>query len=125
MDIPINGEEYVCFSYDRFRELACAKYLLGSCDSKDNAYQVMKDQILCITDGKVCNRNNIELFIACCAEYAKKYHEECISIIDDLSDDGKDWFSEKNEILSRYYKSFDWRDGRDYTWVSFYPKMKF
>lgn len=124
MDIPINGEEYVCFSYDRFRELACAKYLLGSCDSKDNAYQVMKDQILCITDGKVCNRNNIELFIACCAEYAKKYHEECISIIDDLSDDGKDWFSEKNEILSRYYKSFDWRDGRDYTWVSFYDVIK-
>ena len=124
MDIPINGEEYICFSYDRFRELACAKHLLGSCDSKESAYQLIKDRILCITEGRVHNRSNIELFIACCAEYAKKYHEECISIVDVLDDDEQDWLSEKNEILSRYYKSFDWRDGRNYTWVSFYEVIK-
>lgn len=124
MDIPINGEEYVCFSYDRFRELACAKYLLESCDSKENAYHVIKDQILYIVEGRVQNRSNIELFIACCAEYAKKYHEECISVVDDLNDEEQDWFSEKNEILSRYYKSFDWRDGRNYNWETFYEVIK-
>lgn len=99
------NEEYYTFSYDQMNDYYCAKAIMAKAEDKSGVRKYLTEKILNICDGDIQNYADRDLFIDTCALYAKKYHEECINIIDQINDDNV-----KADLFSRYIESFEWRN---------------
>lgn len=115
-------EERFFFAYDQMNDYYCAKAILNQFTNKADLRKYLSDSVLRIQNGKALAIYNIDLFVNACALYSEKYGEECIDILDDLSDEDDIY-----EIFSRYLDSYQWRNGRnvnsDYIWeaINKYP----
>ena len=98
-------KERFYFTYDQMNDYYCAKAILDKYSDKTGIRQYLTENVLGIRNGKLENAWNIDLFVNACALYAAKFDEECIDIIDSLSDDYDKW-----SVFSRFIASFQWRD---------------
>lgn len=100
-----NDDEKIYFSYDQMNDYYCAKAILDLCGTKEEIRLHLSEKVLGIHEREVEKPWNIDLFVNVCALYSEKYSEECIDIIDEISDD-----IDREEIFSRYVSSFQWRN---------------
>ena len=103
-DAAYDGNEWYYFSYDQMNDYYCAREIMRMHDDKISLKKYIVDKVLEIKDGVLGNQGNTDLFINLCAIYAEKYKEECIDIIDGITDD-----IDRNEIFSKYILSYQWR----------------
>lgn len=108
-----NNKEYLYFAYDQMNDYYCAKAIFQKYNEKSDIRKYLCEKVLTIKNGNLQNPGNIDLFINSCALYADKYHEECIDIIDTLTDEDKEM------IFSQYIKSFQWRNRENIPVVQF------
>lgn len=104
----LNDTEYCYFGYNLFEDFIWAKVIIDKYSDKSCLKNYLIEDLLVIKNNKITNRLNFDIFIIVCSLYAEKYNEECIDIIDTLSDDLYD----KQEIINRYIDSFLWRKPR-------------
>lgn len=114
-----NGNDILRFSFDQMNDYYCAKVIFGMFESKEKIKKYLSDNVLGIHDGKLGDFENVDLFIAVCALYAKKYGEECIDIIDNIEED-----DDKKKVFNGYISSFHWRDGTFISAKSFTDMIK-
>lgn len=110
---PRGGQHYF-FSYDQMNDYFCAQEILKTYKDPQNIRQYLTNTILNIKNGAANNLGNTGLFVCACAIYAERYREECIDIIDQITDDYS-----KELIISDYIKSFLWRRSTSVTAESF------
>ena len=118
-DIAGNEEKYFYFSYDQMNDYFCAKEIFKIYKSKLEIRQYLSDNVLKIENKSVKNHGNIGLFVNVCAMYAEQFGEECIDIIDEISNE-----YDKQFILERYIQSFQWRRANSTTAESFKSILK-
>lgn len=97
-------KEIFYFAYDQMNDYFCAKAIFKTCNRGQEVRQYLTDNILHIRSNELGNYGNIGLFVNACALYAEKFGEECIDIIEQISDE-----NDKQIIISRYIGSFQWR----------------
>ena len=114
-----DGEEYYFFAYDQMNDYYIAKAILDTCTCREDVGDYLTKNILGINDGTLGNYGNIDLFVNVCALYAEKYGEECINIIDTLDDENDKW-----EVLSKYIRSFQWRNTKNISVDLIYDLLK-
>lgn len=103
-DSENNGEEVLYFSYDQMNDYYIARTIVSRIDSKEEVREYLAHKVLGIVDGQVMKFENIELFVNACALYMGKYGEECIEIIDDVTDE-----YDRKSLFEKYIESFQWR----------------
>lgn len=101
----VYGEtESYFLGYNLLENFICAKLIMEKYPDKKELKNYLQLKLLRIENGKITNFSNVDIFIVVCSLYAEKYKEECIDIIDNLSDD-----FEKHHIVESYINSFLWR----------------
>ena len=103
-DSFFDGKETFYFAYDQMNDYYCAKSIIKKYELQEDLRTYLSQTLLGIEDGKLKKPWNVDLFINVCALYVEKYGEECIDIIDALSED------DRSEIMDRYIDSFQWRE---------------
>lgn len=98
-------EIHYYFAYDQMNDYYCAKAIVQLFEDKKELRNFLSNTVLNIQNGKLNNTWNADLFVNACALYAERYGEECIDIIDVITDSYDSWM-----IFSRYIRSFQWRD---------------
>lgn len=106
-DYSDGKDEYYLFSYDQMLDYYSAKAIISEHDDQASFRKYLTENVLDIQNGKLGNPGNTDLFVMACAQYAMRYKEECIDIIDALKDK-----YEQADVFSRYVESFQWRDPR-------------
>ncbi|SFO03603.1 hypothetical protein SAMN04487831_106127 [Pseudobutyrivibrio sp. UC1225] len=101
-----HGEDIYFFSYDQMNDYYPAEYIFNK-TGKNELKPYLVDNFLGVMDGKISNPQNIDGFVYICALYAKKYGEECIDIIDLISDENS-----RVQVFSKYVKSLQWREDK-------------
>ena len=96
-------EQYFYLAYDQMNDYYCANVIFIKCNTKDEVRECLCEEILGIHAGTLKKYINIDLFINACALYADRYQEECIDLIDSLTNE------DKTLIFSKYVSSFQWR----------------
>ena len=97
--------EKIYFAYDQMNDYYCAKAILDMFRSKEDLRKYLAGKVLGIQDNKLEKTWNVDLFVNACVLYAEKYGEECIDIIDELSDE-----NDQRDVFSRYLTAFQWRN---------------
>ena len=100
-----NSIEHYYFAFDQMNDYYFAKAIIETHCNKDSVCNYLKETILDIKDDQLKKLWNVDLFVNACALYAEKYKEECIDIIDVLTDD-----EDKHYVFARYIDSFQWRN---------------
>lgn len=104
----VGGKEQYYFAYDQMIDYFCAKAIVAKYKTKEEIRSYLAKNILAITeDGDVKKSWNIDIYINVCALYADLFDEECIDIVDAVTD-----VFNRREIIERYIDSFQWRDSR-------------
>jgi len=103
-DYVFERKEELYFAYDQMNDYFCAKAIVNQAESMDDVRKKILNDILQVKDGKVGNFGNSDLFINVCILCMDKFGEECIDLIEKMSDD-----YEKYDLFSRYIQSFQWR----------------
>lgn len=99
-----DDQEELFFSFDQMNDYFCAETIFKSNHTKEEIQAYLLDNLLGIKNGKIEFYNNISIFINCCELYSKKFHEECLDIIDSI------WDEESLADVCKYYiDSFQWR----------------
>lgn len=106
-DSTFDNVEKLYFAYDQMNDYYCAKAIMDMCSTKNEVRKYLSEKVLGIENNKLGFSWNIDLFVNTCVLYAEKYGEECIDVIDALTEDEDRW-----EVFSRYVKSFEWRKTR-------------
>lgn len=102
----VNDEmEYYFFAYDQMNDYYCAKAILNAYNTREQVRDYLENRILEVENGTLNRYIDIDLFVNSCALYVEKYGEECIDIIDRITDENDKW-----QVFSRYVESFQWRD---------------
>lgn len=99
------GKEILYFAYDQMNDYFIAKAIVQQANSIDEIREKIIDDILQIKDGEINNFGNRDLFINISILCRNKFGEECIDLIDQINDS-----YEKDEFVSCYIKSFQWRN---------------
>jgi len=97
-----SGSDKYSFGYNLLGDFLLAKYIIKKYSDKNTLLSHMKDTVLKITDGRILGDTN--LFTIICGLYADKYNEECIGIIDSVTE-----VHDKYELAESYVRSFLWR----------------
>ena len=113
-----NVEKYH-FAYDQMNDYYCAKAIMDMCSTKAAVRTYLSEKVLGIENNILGFSWNIDLFVNTCVLYAEKYKEECIDIIDTLSEEDDRW-----EVFSRYLKSFEWRNPKELTGDAFIELLR-
>lgn len=100
----IKEKEVYDFSYNLLEDYMKAKSIINRGLSKDKLVEYIKKELLNIQEGVINRIWNIDIFIFISCFYFKKYNEDCIVIINEITDD----FCER-ELAERYIKSYAWR----------------
>lgn len=103
-DYELNGNNYLYFAFDQMNDYFMAKAILSKYQKKEQLRKYTVENVLGIVNGEFNNWQNEDLLVHICALYAEKYEEECISIIDAISNK-----TEKENLFRAYVKSFAWR----------------
>lgn len=101
----VAGVERYFFAYDQMNDYFFAKSLFSRNISETSIRKALYEDILQINDNNIVNLSNCDVFVSCCAFYARKFGKECIDLIDNLPEG-----FEKNHIIQSYIRSFVWRD---------------
>lgn len=104
-DYEYNDKTYVYFSFDQMNDYFSAKTVFSMLQTEGEIRQYVKENVLCVSDGKIKNFEKESLFIHICALYAEKFGKECIDIIDLINDK-----YDKMNLFKAYIESFEWRD---------------
>lgn len=118
-DTVYNDEEHLYFAYDQMNDYYCAKAIIAAHNDKDELRQFLTEGVLGIHNNELKHSWNVDLFVNACALYAEKYGEECIDIIDILTDINDKW-----TVFSKYLNSFQWRDKRYIPGSKLYDYLK-
>ena len=102
--------EKLYFAYDQMNDYYCAKAIMDMYSTKEAVRKYLSEKVLRIENNRIEFFWNIDLFIDTCVLYAEKFGEECIDIIDELTEDDN-----KREIFSRYVSTFQWRNPGDFS----------
>lgn len=101
--------EYYYLSYNLLDDFACAyKIITKFSNDKISLCKYLKDELLAVEDGKILKFSNQGIFVAICGLFAEKFHEECIGIIDELSDS-----FDKQILIEEYLRAYLWRSKED------------
>lgn len=100
---PNDGTNIYFLAFDQMNDYFCAKAIIRRVKKEDIRGYLQKE-ILGVENGLLSKPGNINLFVWICAGYGKKYHEECINVIDSLKDK-----EDRKFVFSRYIRSFQWR----------------
>lgn len=88
----VNDEvEYYFFAYDQMNDYYCAKAILNTCNTKEQVRDYLENRILEINNGILGRLIDVDLFVNACYLYGEKYGEECIDIIDRITDENDKW----------------------------------
>lgn len=96
--------EYCFLGYNLLEDFICAKLIIEKYADKVNVKTYLQQELLKIENGKITNYSNQDIFIVVCSLYAEKFNEECIDIINSLSNE-----FDKNTIKENYINSYLWR----------------
>ncbi len=113
-DSTFDNVEKLYFAYDQMNDYYCAKVIMDMCSTKEAVRKFLSEKVLGIDNNRIEFFWNIDLFINACVLYAEKYGEECIDIIDELTED-----YDQEEVFSRYISAFQWRNTRGISEDSF------
>ncbi len=103
-DYVIDGKNYVFFTYDQMNDYFSAKTILSKYKTGKEIRKFISDKVLGIINGELTNVGKNDLFVHVCALYAEKFGNECIDIINDITDE-----SNKSNLFRSYIESFEWR----------------
>lgn len=92
------------FSYDQMNDFYCAKKIVQSFTLKNSTREYLVKEVLGISEGRISNYSNRDLFINGCAAYESKFNEECIELIDEIADE---W--DRKTLFEDYIDSLQWR----------------
>ncbi len=98
-------EEFYFFGYNLLEDFIWAKFIIDKYTDKVSVKNYLVKDLLRIENNRITNHSSIDTFIIICSLYAEKYSEECMDIIETLSDELYD----KQDIIDRYVDSFLWR----------------
>ena len=104
-DHVFDDEEELYFAYDQMNDYYCAKAILKRCKSKEEVRKYLEENVLGIEESVLRKNENIDLFVNVCVLYEEKFREECIDILDKLTED-----DDKIEVFSKYVRTFQWRN---------------
>ena len=107
-DTIFENEEILYFAYDQMNDYYCAKAIMDMYNTKEKARKHLSEKVLGINNNNLEFTENLDLFVNACVLYAEKYNEECIDIIDVLTNDDN-----KEKVFSRYISAFQWRTSRN------------
>ena len=102
------------FAYDQMADYYCAKIIIKMHSTKAAVKKYLSEKVLRIESNRLEAYENIDLFVNACVLFAEKYGEECIDIIDELTED-----NERGEVFSRYITAFEWRKTTNVTGEAF------
>ena len=98
-------EELYYFGYNLLEEYIAAKLILDTFSDKEKVKEHCKNALLGINEkGEIVNYKNKRIFVMLTALFARKYGEECIDVIDDITD-----AYDKDTLIDDYYRTFIWR----------------
>lgn len=100
-----NQEEIFYIGYNLLEDYLKATRIIEREQEKDKIIKYCKNILLGIDgEGKIVNYGNESIFAMVTSLFAIKFKEECIGIVDDLSND---W--DKNQMVAQYLRTFAWR----------------
>ena len=112
-------EELYYFAYDQMNDYYCAREVFSLYSTKEAIKEFLRNTILDVHEGRIGQYGNIDLFINACAIFAEKYGEECIDILDSISDE-----YELIDALEKYIESYQWRNPNSINIQSFEKVLK-
>ena len=118
-DFAYEDVEKYYFAYDQMNDYYCAKAIMDMYSNKEGVRKYLYEKVLRIEENKLGSLWNVDLFVNTCVLYAEKYKEECIDIIDSLTED-----EDRKEVFSRYVKSFEWRNSKGITGEAFIELLR-
>lgn len=104
-EIVLNNEYYFRFSFDQMNDFYLAKTIMSMHPNEFDLRDYLVNNVLKIKNGIVQNRGEASLFVNVCYLYAKKYHNECIDIIELIKDE-----DDKEFIFELYIENLGWRN---------------
>lgn len=100
-----NQEEIFYIGYNLLEDYLQASRIIAREQKKEKIIDYCKKQLLKINEeGEITNYGNESIFAMLASLYAIKFGEECVGIIDELSDD---W--DRDRLLEQYIRTFAWR----------------
>ncbi|MBF7093884.1 hypothetical protein IYQ92_01050 [Streptococcus sp. HF-1907] len=100
----LKGEEVYSFGYNLFEDYIKAKSIINSFPEKKELEIYLNERLLNIEDGKIENFHNIDIFVFVCYFCSEKFSDDCIGIIENLTDE-----NDQYHLANRYIKSYSWR----------------
>lgn len=101
----VNKDEIVySFGYNLFEDYLKAQKVMKYSSEKREMKEYIEKELLKIEAGKIQKMYNIGIFLFVCCFYFKKFNEDCIDLIEKVTDE-----SDSHNLATRYLKSFSWR----------------
>lgn len=97
-------EEVYSFGYNLLEDYLKAQTIKKGFSTKEQSKEYLKKAVLNLNNGVIANKNNIDVFLFACYFYYEKFNEDCIELIEKVSDENDCY-----DLANRYIKSFSWR----------------
>lgn len=99
-----DGEEMYRFGYNFLEDFIYAKVIIDKFSSAEECKKYLREELLEIEEGRLINRQYIDVFIVATSLFAEKFGEEAIDVVEKINNE-----YEKDIILDDFTKSFSWR----------------
>ena len=97
-------KEVYSFGYNLLEDYLKAQKIMEFPFNKKELESYLEKELLKIENGEIQNDNNIDTFFFVSCFYFKKYDEDCIKLIEKISNEYDCY-----DLANRYLKSFSWR----------------
>lgn len=104
IDYLYKNEDVYSFGYNLLEDYLKALVVKSEFTDKEQSKEYLERVVLNIENGEIGNWNNIDVFLLACYFYYEKFGEDCIEILEKISDENDCY-----NLANRYIKSFSWR----------------
>lgn len=104
IDYLYKNEEVYSFGYNLLEDYLKAQVVKSEFTDKEQTKAYLEHVVLNIENGEIGNCNNIDVFLFACYFYYEKFGEDCIELLEKISDENDCY-----DLANRYIKSFSWR----------------
>lgn len=104
IDYLYKNEEVYSFGYNLLEDYLKALVVKSEFTDKEQSKAYLERVVLNIENGEIGNWNNIDVFLLACYFYYEKFGEDCIELLEKISDENDCY-----DLANRYIKSFSWR----------------
>ena len=103
-----DGKEFYYIGYNLLEEYIWAKWIVDNNVSKDAIIDYCINNLMSVkSDGTVSSKGNESIIAMALALYSEKYSEECLEILDRISDD-----SDTERLIEKILLTYTWRESK-------------